>query len=112
MVSMVEASSHSTRNFNNDPSMDPIVTKSEIPEGSVDSSVSDPEAEAEVEVLTQDISQTQKRKGGRKPVRKTVLGLFAIVLFSVCSFVVDACSNLGPRTPPLLFLHYAPSYML
>lgn len=73
MVSMVEASSHSTCNFNNDPSMDPIVTKPEIPEGSVDSSVSDPEAEAEVEVLTQDISQTQKRKGGRKPVRKTVL---------------------------------------
>lgn len=70
MVSMVEASSHSTCNFNNDPSMDPIVTKPEIPEGSVDSSVSDPEAEAEVEVLTQDISQTQKRKGGRKPVRK------------------------------------------
>lgn len=48
--------------------MDTVVPKNEPAlEGSI-SSMSTPEAE--VETLTQDVAQTQKRKGGRKPVRK------------------------------------------
>ncbi|CAG8040418.1 unnamed protein product [Penicillium olsonii] len=59
MVSMVE---------NNELGMDPIVPKHEPgPEGSI-SSVSTPE---EAEPLMQDAAQTQKRKGGRKPIYAT-----------------------------------------
>ncbi|CAI7602741.1 unnamed protein product [Penicillium bialowiezense] len=59
MVSMVE---------NNELGMDPIVPKHEPgPDGSISSSVSTPE---EVEPL-QDAAQTQKRKGGRKPIYAT-----------------------------------------
>lgn len=87
MVSMVEVSSNSTLN-NNDPAMESVATKSEpILEGSVSPSVSTPEVE--VEALTQDVAQTQKRKGGRKPVCK--------IFFY--SFVFYATSNPGPRTP-------------
>lgn len=65
MVSMVETS----RAAHNDEPMDSVAPKSEpILEGSVSESLSTPEAE--VETLTQDVAQTQKRKGGRKPVRK------------------------------------------
>jgi hypothetical protein len=63
MVSMVE---------NNDMVMDPIVPKHEPgPDGSISSSVSTPDPEAEP--MTQDAAQTQKRKGGRKPVRNNFL---------------------------------------
>ena len=63
MVSMVE---------NNELGMDPIVPKHEPgPEGSI-SSVSTPE---EAEPLMQDAAQTQKRKGGRKPVRNSFANL-------------------------------------
>lgn len=66
MVSMVETS-HPEQN---DTVMDPVVPKSEPgPDGSISSTVSTPDAEAEP--LTQDPAQTQKRKGGRKPVRNT-----------------------------------------
>ncbi|KAJ5341110.1 hypothetical protein N7541_010234 [Penicillium brevicompactum] len=59
MVSMVE---------NNELGMDPIVPKHEPgPDGSMSPSVSTPE---EVEPL-QDAAQTQKRKGGRKPIYAT-----------------------------------------
>lgn len=52
----------------NDLVMDPIVPKNEPgPDGSISSAVSTPDPEAEP--LTQDAAQTQKRKGGRKPVR-------------------------------------------
>lgn len=79
MVSMVEASSNSTLN-NNDPAMESVATKSEpILEGSVSPSVSTPEVE--VEALTQDVAQTQKRKGGRKPVRKNFFSFFCSPLF-------------------------------
>lgn len=64
MVSMVETS-HPDQN---DTVMEPVVPKSEpLPDGSISSTESTPDAEAEP--LTQDTAQTQKRKGGRKPVR-------------------------------------------
>lgn len=50
--------------------VDPAPKSEPVPEGSL-SSMSTPDAEAET--LTQDAVQTQKRKGGRKPVRRTVL---------------------------------------
>jgi hypothetical protein len=54
----------------NDMVMDPVVPKSEpLPDGSISSNVSTPDAEAEP--LTQDTAQTQKRKGGRKPIYAT-----------------------------------------
>ncbi|OJJ39229.1 hypothetical protein ASPWEDRAFT_36971 [Aspergillus wentii DTO 134E9] len=54
----------------NDMVMDSVIPKTEpIPEGSISSSVSTPEAEGEA--LTQDVAQTQKRKGGRKPIYAT-----------------------------------------
>lgn len=63
MVSMVETAHPE----HNDTVMDPVVPKSEpLPDGSISSNVSTPDAEAEP--LTQDTTQTQKRKGGRKPV--------------------------------------------
>lgn len=66
MVSMVETTSHPLQN---EPATDPVIPKSEpMPEGSISSAVSTPEADGEI--LTQDVAQTQKRKGGRKPVRK------------------------------------------
>lgn len=69
MVSMVD---------HTDMAMDSIVPKHEPgPDGSISSTVSTPDPEAEP--LTQDAAQTQKRKGGRKPVRN--------IFFS----------NLGPR---------------
>jgi hypothetical protein len=72
MVAMVDHS---------DMAMDSIVPKHEPgPDGSVSSTVSTPDPEAEP--LTQDAAQTQKRKGGRKPVR-------------------NIFSNLGPRISPL-----------
>jgi len=90
MVSMVEASSNSTLN-NNDPAMESVATKSEpILEGSVSPSVSTPEVE--VEALTQDVAQTQKRKGGRKPVRKIFfyssarLFFFFLTICLLCDF--------------------------
>lgn len=64
MVSMVETS-HPDQN---DMVMDPVVPKTEpMLDGSISSTVSTPDPE--VEALTQDPAQTQKRKGGRKPVR-------------------------------------------
>ncbi|KAJ5267009.1 hypothetical protein N7478_009817 [Penicillium angulare] len=66
MVSMVEASNPE----HNDMVMDPVVPKSEpLPDGSISSNVSTPDPE--VEALTQDPAQTQKRKGGRKPIYAT-----------------------------------------
>lgn len=84
MVSMVETASHPDHN---DTVMDPVVPKSEpLPDGSISSTVSTPDAEAEP--LTQDTTQTQKRKGGRKPVRYRLLlpplthfGFFFFFLF-------------------------------
>jgi hypothetical protein len=60
-----------TSNSNhNDTATDSVVPKSEpLPEGSTSSSVSTPEAEGEVPM--QDVAQTQKRKGGRKPIYAT-----------------------------------------
>ncbi|KAF7164059.1 hypothetical protein CNMCM5623_008778 [Aspergillus felis] len=66
MVSMVETSNSN----HNDTTTDSVVPKSEpLPEGSTSSSVSTPEAEGEVPM--QDVAQTQKRKGGRKPIYAT-----------------------------------------
>lgn len=59
--------------------MDSVATKPEpMREVSVCSDVSTPEAD--MEALTQDVAQTQKRKGGRKPVCKIVLfcGFFCL----------------------------------
>ncbi|KAJ9293040.1 hypothetical protein DTO271G3_8175 [Paecilomyces variotii] len=67
MVSMLEANDSS---INNDSPMETVVPKSEPPrDASLSSAVSTPEAE--VETLTQDVVQTQKRKGGRKPIYAT-----------------------------------------
>ena len=75
MVSMVETSNLAQ----NDEAMDNIVPKSELVlEGSASSSVSTPEAEAEN--LTRDVAQTQKRKGGRKPVRP-IVSFLTLLLF-------------------------------
>ncbi|KAL3250356.1 hypothetical protein ABHI18_011254, partial [Aspergillus niger] len=64
---MVETS-NSTQNDN--PATEPVVPKTEpLPEGSISSAVSTPEAEGEI--LMQDVTQTQKRKGGRKPIYAT-----------------------------------------
>ncbi|EAW09668.1 bZIP transcription factor [Aspergillus clavatus NRRL 1] len=66
MVSMVEASNSN----HNDTAPESVVPKAEpLPEGSISSSVSTPEAEGEVPM--QDVAQTQKRKGGRKPIYAT-----------------------------------------
>lgn len=55
----------------NDTVMDAVLPKTEpVPDGSISSTVSTPDAEGEP--LTQDTTQTQKRKGGRKPVRNTL----------------------------------------
>lgn len=66
---------------NNDMVMDPMPKHEPGPDGSVSSSVSTPDPE--VEPMMQDTAQTQKRKGGRKPVR-------------------NSFSNLGPRIPIVL----------
>ncbi|KAL2813503.1 hypothetical protein BDW59DRAFT_30900 [Aspergillus cavernicola] len=66
MVSMVETS-HSNHN---DMVMDRVAPKSEpLAEGSISSAVSTPDPEGDV--LIQDVAQTQKRKGGRKPIYAT-----------------------------------------
>ncbi|EIT76871.1 hypothetical protein BDV35DRAFT_266953 [Aspergillus flavus] len=67
MVSMVDTSNPNP----NDTAMDTVVPKTEpaVLEGSISSAVSTPEAEGEI--LTQDVAQTQKRKGGRKPIYAT-----------------------------------------
>ncbi|KAL4991372.1 hypothetical protein BDW68DRAFT_4803 [Aspergillus falconensis] len=66
MVSMVEASILN----HNDMAMDQVAPKSEpLNEGSISSAVSTPDPEGEA--LTQDVAQTQKRKGGRKPIYAT-----------------------------------------
>lgn len=73
MVSMVETFTPAQ----NDEVMDAEAPKSEpVLEGSPSSSVSTPEAEAET--LAQDVAQTQKRKGGRKPVRCPAVTISAI----------------------------------
>ncbi|KAL5334037.1 hypothetical protein BJX70DRAFT_35954 [Aspergillus crustosus] len=66
MVSMVETSpSH-----HNDMAMDQVAPKPEpLNEGSISSAVSTPDPEGEI--LMQDVAQTQKRKGGRKPIYAT-----------------------------------------
>ena len=51
--------------------MDMVIPKPEPAldgHASMSSSMSTPEAEAEAETFSQDVVQTQKRKGGRKPV--------------------------------------------
>ncbi|KAL4953839.1 hypothetical protein BDW69DRAFT_205607 [Aspergillus filifer] len=66
MVSMVEVSILN----HHDMAMDQVNPKSEpLNEGSISSAVSTPDPEGEV--LTQDVAQTQKRKGGRKPIYAT-----------------------------------------
>ncbi|KAJ5239974.1 hypothetical protein N7468_004593 [Penicillium chermesinum] len=65
MVSMVE----SARPDHNDSVMDPVPKSEPLPDGSISSAVSTPDPE--VEPLTQDPAQTQKRKGGRKPIYAT-----------------------------------------
>lgn len=86
MVSMVETS-HPDQN---DMVMDPIVPKTEpMLDGSISSTVSTPDPE--VEALTQDPAQTQKRKGGRKPVRNI--------------FASDAIIR-GPAFPVIFFSFY------
>ncbi|KAL3470822.1 bZIP transcription factor [Aspergillus californicus] len=68
MVSMIEAS----RLNHNDMAMDQVAPKSEpFAEGSISSAVSTPDPEGLGEVLIQDVAQTQKRKGGRKPIYAT-----------------------------------------
>lgn len=73
MVSTVEttnSNSSNNTNNNNDTATDTVVPKTEpTQDGSLSSSVSTPEPEAET--LTQDVAQTQKRKGGRKPIYAT-----------------------------------------
>jgi hypothetical protein len=84
---MVETASHPEHN---DTVMDPVVPKSEpLPDGSISSTVSTPDAEAEP--LTQDTTQTQKRKGGRKPVRHHLFYNFVFFFFFL--FWVLAASN-------------------
>lgn len=89
MVSMVETASHPEHN---DTVMDPVVPKSEpLPDGSISSTVSTPDPE--VEPLTQDTTQTQKRKGGRKPVRYRLLlpPLSTLFFFSFLFWGLNAC---------------------
>lgn len=86
MVSMVEASRSVTNNYNNDSSAMDSVTKPEpMREVSVCSSVSTPEGE--MEALNPDVTQTQKRKGGRKPVCKSVIFCYSSlpVFCSICT---------------------------
>ena len=98
----------------NDTAMDTVVPKTEpaVLEGSISSAVSTPEAEGEI--LTQDVAQTQKRKGGRKPVRKIYslfpLFYFFITLLFFFSFYppCGVCDgNPGPRiTVIIIITHY------
>lgn len=95
MVSMVETS-NSTQNDN--PATEPVVPKTEpLPEGSISSAVSTPEAEGEI--LMQDVTQTQKRKGGRKPVRKNSSRVAVLNSVFYC-FTPDP-----DRTDPFGFLY-------
>ena len=70
MVSMVMV--ESSQPAHHDVVLDTTVPKPEpVPDpGSLSSPLSDVEPEPEAETLTQDVAQTQKRKGGRKPVRR------------------------------------------
>lgn len=96
----------------NDTAMDTVVPKTEpaVLEGSISSAVSTPEAEGEI--LTQDVAQTQKRKGGRKPVRKIyslppfiLLYFFYFILFYPPCGVRDG--NPGPRIAVIIIIaHY------
>lgn len=85
MVSMVETGASK----DNDTPMDTVVPKTEPTQdgpGSMSSSVSTPEPEAET--LTQDVAQTQKRKGGRKPVRRPIASRIAFR-----GFLCDSCAD-------------------
>lgn len=98
MVSMVETSISN----HNDMAMDQVAPKSEpLNEGSISSSVSTPDPEGEV--LTQDVAQTQKRKGGRKPVRKNHLHLGVDVLLYGSPWVI----SLSPRIPATYLLLFS-----
>lgn len=81
MVSMIETSNST----HNDTAIDPVVPKPEpLAEGSISSAVSTPDPEGEL--LPQDVTQTQKRKGGRKPVRKISFSLshsLSVFMFDV-----------------------------
>jgi hypothetical protein len=102
MVSMVETASHPDHN---DTVMDPVVPKSEpLPDGSISSTVSTPDAEAEP--LTQDTTQTQKRKGGRKPVRYRlpIPTFFFFLFWGLNACLHQRCNNPGPRIPLSLSL--------
>ena len=112
MVSMVEASRSVTNNYNNDSSAMDSVTKPEpMREVSVCSSVSTPEGE--MEALNPDVTQTQKRKGGRKPVCKSVIFLLfltACVLLNLYSChpglryqCTRSFESGEPHAPPLAF---------
>lgn len=104
MVSMVETASHPEHN---DTVMDPVVPKSEpLPDGSISSTVSTPDAEAEP--LTQDTQQTQKRKGGRKPVRNTLITTspFPFSFFRACACCVSDAIIRGPAFLSLPLLLY------
>lgn len=86
----------------NDMAMDQVAPKSEpLNEGSISSSVSTPDPEGEV--LTQDVAQTQKRKGGRKPVRKNHLHLGVDVLLYGSPWVI----SLSPRIPATYLLLFS-----
>lgn len=84
MVSMVD---------HTDMAMDSIVPKHEPgPDGSISSTVSTPDPEAEP--LTQDAAQTQKRKGGRKPVRNIFSNLGprnSFVSLVLCRYLSQGC---------------------
>lgn len=100
MVSMVEIS-HPDQN---DTVMEPVVPKSEpLPEGSITSTESTPDAEAEP--LTQDTAQTQKRKGGRKPVRNISARLDARIRGPAFFLISAHHVLLSPRSWPLRLLY-------
>lgn len=63
--------------------MDTVVPKAEPPrDASISSSVSTPEPEADV--VNRDVTQTQKRKGGRKPVRTRKAGGRSVTVSRAC----------------------------
>lgn len=69
-----------------DGAMDSVVPKTEPDrEGSSSSVGSTPEAE--IEAFTQDVAQTQKRKGGRKPVSSILLNRVK----ATTHLVIDIC---------------------
>ena len=64
--------------MNNDAPMEVVPKTEPLHDGSISSTVSTPEAE--VETLAPDVVQTQKRKGGRKPVCLPVSIVLVLVL--------------------------------